>query len=273
MEARPAVSRVFAATERINTVPPDLRGQNMFAGRYLWWMLTGITLLMFFTLCFDYFTWLAVQLSNCVEMAGSCMPVVQFMAGTLKTAGVWIAIGILFGAALLRLSYLSLLRLWGLPVTLWFVASMPFLLFVATGERLQWAAISEALPLAFLFLASLLAYLAIPFEDDGTKPLGASTVLRGIVYAAAFYGVLAAVAEMNWLSSMVAKLLGMPALAAIIANVQPRFHEVLTLGLGNVLPGISVLMVFIAALVLSLLPPGLVPPLRRKRVKLRQLRH
>lgn len=245
----------------------------MFAGRYLWWMLTGITLLMFFTLCFDYFTWLAVQLSNCVEMAGSCMPVVQFMAGTLKTAGVWIAIGILFGAALLRLSYLSLLRLWGAPVALWFIASMPFLLFIATGERLQWVAISEALPLAFLFLASLLAYLAIPFEDDDTRPFGPSAILRGIVYAAALYGTLAAVSEMNWLSSLVAKALVMPALAAIIANVQPRLQEVLTLGLGNLLPGIVVLVVFIAALVLSLLPPGLIPPLRRKRVKLRQLRH
>jgi hypothetical protein len=78
---------------------------------------------------------------------------------------------------------------------------------------------------------------------------------------------------MNWLSSMVAKLLGMPALAAIIANVQPRLQEALTLGLGNILPGIFVLVVFIAALLLSLLPPGVVPPLRRKRVKLRQLRH
>ncbi|MDR6663952.1 hypothetical protein [Rhizobium sp. 1399] len=263
----------LAVTERVNTVPPKLRGQEMFAGRYLWWMLTGITLLMFLTICFDYFTWLAVQLSNCVEMAGSCMPVVQFMAGTLKTAGVWTAMGILFGAVMLRLSYLSLLRLWGLLVALWFIASTPFLLFIATGERLQWSAASEALPLAFLFLASLLAYLAIPFEDDDTRPFGASAILRGIVYAAALYGALAAASEMNWLSSMVAKLLGMPALAAIIANVQPRLQEALTLGLGNILTGIFVLVVFIAALLLSLLPPGIVPPLRRKRVKLRQLRH
>lgn len=245
----------------------------MFAGRYLWWMLTGITLLMFFTICFDYFTWLAVQLSNCVEMAGSCLPVVQFMSGALKTAGVWSAIAILFVAAMLRLSYLSLLRLWGPLVALWFTASTPFLLFIATGERLQWAAISETLPLAFLFLAFLLAYLTVPFEDDDTRPFGASAVLRGIVYIAALYGALAAVTEMDWLSWVVAKVLGMPALSAIIANVQPRLQETLTLGLGNVLPGIFVLVVFIAALLFSLLPPGLIPPLRRKRVKLRQLRH
>jgi len=245
----------------------------MFAGRYLWWMLTGITLLMFFTICFDYFTWLALQLSNCVETAGSCMPVVQFMSGTLKTAGVWSAIAILFVAAMLRLSYLSLLRLWGPVVALWSMASTPFLLFIATGERLQWAAISEALPLDFLFLAFLLAYLAVPFEDDDTRPFGASAVLRGIAYAAALYGALAAVTEMDWLSWVVAKVLGMPALSAIIANVQPRLQEALTLGLDNILPGIFVLVVFIAALLFSLMPPGLVPPLRRKRLKLRQLRH
>ncbi len=228
----------------------------MFAGRYLWWMLTGITLLMFLTICFDYFTWLAVQLSNCVEMAGSCMPVVQLHGRYAENCrrldrdrhSVWRC----DAAAEL----LSLLRLWGLLVALWFIASTPFLLFIATGERLQWAAISGALPLAFLFLASLLAYLAIPFEDDDTRPFGASAILRGIVYAAALYGALAAASEMNWLSSMVAKLLGMPALAAIIANVQPRLQEALTLGLGNVLTGIFVLVVFIAALLLSLLPPG-----------------
>jgi len=245
----------------------------MFAGRYLWWMLTGITLLMFFTICFDYFTWLALQLSNCVETAGSCMPVAQFMSGRLKTAGVWSAVAILFVAAMLRLGYLSLLRLWGPVVALWFMASTPFLLFIATGERLQWAAISEALPLAFLFLAFLLAYLTVAFEDDDTRPFGASAVFRGIIYAAALYGALAAVTEMDWLSWVVAKVLGMPALSAIIANVQPRLQEALTLGLSNVLPGTFVLAVFIAALLFSLLPPGLVPPLRRKRVKLRQLRH
>lgn len=112
-----------------------------------------------------------------------------------------------------------------------------------------------------------------PFEDDDTRPFGASAVLRGIVYAAALYGALAAVTEMDWLSLAVAKVLGMPGLSAIIANVQPRLQEALTLGLDNVLPGIFVLVVFIAALLFSLLPPGLVPPLRRKRVKLRQLRH
>lgn len=263
----------FAATELVNTVPPKLRGQDMFAGRYLWWMLTGITLLMFFTICFDYFTWLTVQFSNCVEMAGSCTPVVQFMSGTLKTAGVWIAIGILFAAVMLRLSYLSLLRLLGPLVGLWFVASTPFLLSIATGAHLQWPAIFQALPLAFLFLATLLAYLTIPFENDDTRPFGTTAVLRWVLYAAALYGALTAFAEMDWLSWTVANVLGAPALAPVIANIQPRLQEALMLGLGNVLPGILVLAVFIAALLLSLLPPGLVPPLRRKRVKLRQLRH
>ena len=69
----------------------------MFAGRYLWWMLTGIILLIFSAICLDHLTWLVLQLSHCVEMAGSCMPVVRFMGGTLKTALAWIAIGILFG--------------------------------------------------------------------------------------------------------------------------------------------------------------------------------
>ncbi len=245
----------------------------MLAGRYLWWMLTGVTLLMFVTFCFDYFTWLALQLSNCIGTAGSCMPMVQFMSDTLKPAGVWLAIAILFGAAMLRLSYFSLLLLWGPVVALWFVGTMPFLLFIATAGRLQWTAISQALPLAFLFLAALLVYLAIPFEEDDSIPFGVSALLYGMIYAAALYGALAAVADMGWLSWGVAKVAGMPMLAAVIATVQPRLQEALTLGFGNDLPGIVVLAVFITMLFLSLLPPGLIPPLRRKRVRLRQLRH
>lgn len=245
----------------------------MFAGRYLWWMLTGIALLLFFTMCFDYFTWLAVQLSNCVEMAGSCMPVVQFMSGTLKHLGIWSALGILFAAAMLRLGYLSLLGLWGPLLALWFAAATPFLLFIATGGRLQWTAVIETLPLALLFLLASLAYLAIPFEEDDSRPFGASPVLRGTIYATAIHGALAAITEMDWLSWMIAKILGMPGLAAIVAGIQPRLQEVLTIGLGGTMPDAVALAIFIAALVFSLLPPGLVPPLRRKRIKLRQLRH
>ncbi|MGR9169217.1 hypothetical protein [Rhizobium sp. KDH_Rht_773_N] len=245
----------------------------MFAGRYLWWMLTGIILLIFSAICLDHLTWLVLQFSHCVEMAGSCMPVVRFMGGTLKTALAWIAIGILFGAVMLRLGYLALLRSWGPLAALWFMACAPFLLFVATGERLQWQAISAALPLAFLFLACLLAYLAIAFEEGDTRPFGASPLLRGIVRAAALYGALAALAEMNWLPWAVAKALALPALSAVIANLQPRLQAALALGFGTILPGIFVLSVFVVALLLTLLPPGLVPPLRRKRVRLRQVRH
>jgi hypothetical protein len=245
----------------------------MFAGRYLWWMLTGVTLLMFVTFCFDYFTWLAVQLSNCVDMAGSCMPVVKFMSGTLKPAGVWLAIAVLFGTAMLRLSYLSLLLLWGPVVALWFAGAIPFLLFIATGGRLQWVAISEALPLAFLFLVALLVYLVIPFEEDDSRPFGASAFLCRTAYAAALYGALFVVVDMDRLSWTVAKIASLPILAAIVATLQSRLQAALTLGLGNDLPEIIVLAVFIATLFLSLLPPGIFPPLRRKRVRLRQLRH
>lgn len=245
----------------------------MFAGRYLWWMLTGIALLLFFAICFDYFTWLAVQLSNCVEMAGSCMPVVQLMSGTLKHLGVWSTICILLAAAILRLGYLSLLWPWGPLLALWFAASTPFVLFIATGGRLQWTAVIETLPPALLFLAALLAYLAIPFEEDDSRPFGIFPVLRGAIHATAVYGALAAITEMDWLSWMMAKILGMPELASVVAAIQPRLQEVLTLGVDGIVPDVVALAVFILALIVSLLPPRLVPRLSRKRIKLRQLRH
>ena len=59
----------------------------MFAGRYLWWMLIAIAIFLFFTMCFDYVTWLTVVSSGCARIAGSCGPIIVTMTGSMKPSG------------------------------------------------------------------------------------------------------------------------------------------------------------------------------------------
>ncbi|AHF83030.1 hypothetical protein RLEG3_14935 [Rhizobium leguminosarum bv. trifolii WSM1689] len=245
----------------------------MFAGRYLWWMLIAIGIFMFAALSLDYITWLTIQLSGCGDMAGACEPVLRLISGMLKPTCIWAAIGVLFIATMLRLHTLSLLWFWGPIVVVWFVASTPILLFVAAdAAALTQPATLAALPVALLFLAVFIAYLVIAVEDGNKLPLPASVPLRLTRRLTAVYGALAGAAFMPELSRMAGILLDMPALAVVIALVQPYLQTVLTLGTGSMAPAYAVLAAFIAALAASLLPHAAAPQPSRSTIMLRRLR-
>jgi len=245
----------------------------MFAGRYLWWMLMGIGIFMFAALSLDYVTWLAIQLSGCGDMAGACEPAVLIISSTLKPACVWSAIGVLVIATLVRLHYLSLLWFWGPVVAVWFVASMPILLFLAADPAaLSLPATVAALPVALLFLTAFTACLMFPFEDGDARALATSAPLRLVVRLTALYGALAAAAFMPELSRMAGTLFDMPALAVVIALVQPRLQTVLTFGTGSMAPAYAVLALFIAALAASLFPHTAGHTPARSTIMLRRLR-
>ncbi|NZD48500.1 hypothetical protein [Rhizobium leguminosarum] len=245
----------------------------MFAGRYLWWMLMGIGIFMFAALSLDYITWLTIQLSGCGDMAGACEPVLRLISGMLKPACIWAAIGVFFMATLLRLHTLSLLWFWGPIVAVWFVASTPILLFLAAdAAALAQPATLAALPVAFLFLAALAAYLMFALEDGDRPPLAASVPLRLTLRLTAAYGALAGAAFMPELSRIAGTLLDMPALSVVIALAQPYLQMVLTLGTGSMTPAYAVLAAFIAALAASLLPHAAAPQPSRSTIMLRRLR-
>lgn len=196
----------------------------MFAGRYLWWMLVGIAIYLFFSMCFDYFTWLTVALSGCTTVAGACGPIIITMSGTLKPMGLWLAGAIMLFSILARIYHISLSPVWAVVVLIWFAASASFPMVLASGWTGQVPPhlVLESLPLAFLFLVSFCAYLLVAFEENGLRPLGEWWWLRLTVWASALYGVLVGFAQTQDVSVMLAKVLGLTTLAAVIASLRPR---------------------------------------------------
>ncbi|EJZ20591.1 hypothetical protein NE852_05895 [Rhizobium sp. Pop5] len=244
----------------------------MFAGRYLWWVLTGTGIFIFAALGLDHITWLTIQLSGCEKMAGACEPTIWWISRMLKPGCIWIAIGMLFMATLVRLHYLSLLWFWGPVATVWFVAATPFLLFISADMAVAWPVILAMLPVPLLFLAAFIVYLMVPFEDGDARPLEASAPLRLAARLTAVYAVLAAAAFMPDLSRLLGSLLDMPALSVVVALAQPYLQTVLTFGTGSMAPAFAALALFIAALAASLLPQPAGRPPSRSSIMLRRLR-
>jgi uncharacterized membrane protein YhaH (DUF805 family) len=229
----------------------------MFAGRYLWWMLIAMAIFLFFAICFDYVTWATVAMSGCARIAGSCGPIILTMTGSVKPVGVYLAGGIILAVTIARTRYIGLSWAWALAVFIWFVASAPFPLLLASGwtGQLKPETVFESLPVAFLLLVAFCAYIGWSFEDGGGKPLGPWRPLRVVVRVCAVYGALIAVAETPAFVALPARLLGQPSLSAWLAASQPRLRDLLTLGIDS--NGLAYLAcgVFASALVVSLLPP------------------
>ncbi|PKA40220.1 hypothetical protein N2599_03045 [Rhizobium sullae] len=228
----------------------------MFAGRYLWWMLIAVAIFLFFSMCFDYVTWAIVAISGCAEIAGSCGPIVITMSGAIKPAGIGLAGAIMVLCTFARLRYLSVNWLWAAVVLVWFSASAAFPGILAGGwtGQLRPEMVLESLPVAFLFVTVFCSYLVIAFEEGKTVPFGQWAWLRAVIWIAAGYGVLAAIAETAGFGALPARMLGMPWIASAIAELQPRLAAILDLGTGSMLPAYAVLAVLVAALLASLPP-------------------
>ncbi|CCM74753.1 hypothetical protein [Rhizobium mesoamericanum] len=231
----------------------------MFAGRYLWWMLIAIAIFLFFTMCFDYVTWLTVVSSGCARVAGSCGPIVVTMTGSMKPSGVYLAGAIILVVTLARIHYLSMNWAWGAVVTIWFVASAPFPLLLANGwtGQLKPETVLEGLPVAFLFLIVFCAYIGWAFEESGARPLGAWRPLRTIIRFSAVYGALFALSEAPAFATIPGRFLGDMRLSASIAALQPGLHELLIIGRGRDTFAYVVFAIFVAGLAASLLPQNL----------------
>jgi hypothetical protein len=227
----------------------------MFAGRYLWWMLIAMAIFLFFAIGFDYVTWATVAMSGCARIAGSCGPIILTMTGSVKPAGVYLAGGIILAVTVARTRYIGLGWGWALSAFVWFVASAPFPLLLASGwtGQLKADTVLESLPVAFLFLVAYCAYIGWSFEDGGVKPLGPRRPLRAAIGICAAYGTLIAVAEAPAFAALPGRLLGQPSLSALLSALQPRMGRLLTFGTDG--PAYLACGVFASALIVSLLPP------------------
>ena len=228
----------------------------MFAGRYVWWMLIAVAIFLFFSMCFDYVTWAIVAVSGCAEVAGSCGPIVLSMSGSMKPMGMGLASVIMIVCTVMRLRYLSVSWFWVVAALFWFYASTSFPGILAAGwtGQLRPEMVAESLPVAFLFLNVLCAYLAAPFEEGVTVPFGEWKWLRLLLWLTAGYGILAAIAETSGFGVAPARFIGLPWIATEIGSLQEPLAVVLDFGTGGAMPAYLVLAFFVAGLGATLLP-------------------
>lgn len=228
----------------------------MFAGRYLWWTMIAIGGFVFFALYFDYAAWLFVQLSGCSKRAGSCGPLLTFLAGTVKPAGFWLVGGILFVCTLVRIRYLRFGYGWCLAAAVWFLAAVPFPTLFASllDGQIRPGDAFGTIPVALLFLAALMAYLLIPFGEDGGPPNAGWRGFRRAAGVIAAYPTLLVLATDPRLVPFTANSLALPQLASRVAQLQRQTVHVLPFGGDDVVLGRVALLFFVALLLAGLLP-------------------
>jgi hypothetical protein len=152
--------------------------------------------------------------------------------------------------------YLRMNLLWTVAAAVWFAgaASLPAI-FVGLWEgHVDLKALLDLLPLPSLFLAAFAAYLLIPLEDDGRRPLGPWKWTRYAAGIAAAQSVLWTLANATDLPVLLAGRMHMAVASAALAHLQPRLNYLAEFGSGGTMPVYLALSVFLFVLVVSLLP-------------------
>src|SRR3989338_5339083 len=99
---------------------------TMFAGRYLWWNMIAAMGYVFFAIYFYYVSWLAIRLSGCAELVGSCGALETDLNAVIRPYGM-VACGILvLATGIMRIRFLKMSPLWGLALFIWFCSSAEF---------------------------------------------------------------------------------------------------------------------------------------------------
>lgn len=236
--------------------------QDMFAGRYIRWMLVAVATFLFFAVYFGDVVWAAVYFSGCGRHGGDCEPIVTFFHG-LRPAGFWLSAGILLAVMIARLAYLRLGPIWMLMAATWFLPAMAFpAIFRGLYHGyMSFFALPLLLPSPLFFLVVFAIYLLIPFEDGRWQPFGPWRPLR---YVATF-----AAADATFLALSVEPGLGaflrtmhMPHVASLVSVLQPPLRYVAQFGNGGIAPAFIMLGFFVVCLLAGLLPPSRVEAAR-----------
>jgi hypothetical protein len=237
-------------------IAPIAMRARMFAGRYLWWTMIAMAIFLFCAVYFDYVAWAIVQSSGCGRNASSCDMLSGFLTGTIKPAGFWLAGGIMLVCTLARIAYLKLGSLWGLAVSVWFLAAAPFpMLFINIWNgHLQLEAILADVPVPMVFLTLFTAYLLLPFDENERPVLGPWRFPRYAASLAAGHSVFLTLAENAQLPAFLLKQTSLSHLGAMVAHLQPQVGYVLELGTGSMVPAYVALWVFALSLLASLAP-------------------
>lgn len=222
----------------------------MFAGRYLWWNMIASMAYVFFAIYFYYISWLAIRVSGCAALAGSCGALETQLNAVVRPYGM-VACGIIvLATGVMRIRFLNMSPLWGLALFVWFGASSEF--FFNFGNlwfaKVDMADILMTMPIDTLFLAALVFFLCFPVELYKKSPEGGLRVMYFMAGFTASYSFTFTVANSPQVLAYVRLLGGSDYLVANIAQLQAETRHYLSLGHEGLLPIVVVLAIFIASL-------------------------
>ncbi|MCB1447976.1 MAG: hypothetical protein KDJ87_19900 [Rhizobiaceae bacterium] len=222
----------------------------MFAGRYLWWNMIAAMAYVFFAVYFYYVSWLAIRVSGCAAVAGSCGALETQLNAVVRPYGL-VACGVLvLATGIMRVRFLRMSPLWGLAFFVWFGSSADF--FLNFGDlwfaRTPMETILAGLPIETCFLAALVFFLCFPIELYKKSPEGGLRVMYFVAGFTASYSFSFTIANSPQVLSYVRLVTGSEDLVIQVARLQDDMRRLLGLGQPGPLPVVVALAVFIAAL-------------------------
>jgi hypothetical protein len=222
----------------------------MFAGRYLWWNMIAAMAYVFFAIYFFYVSWLAIRVSGCAAVAGSCGLLETQLNAVIRPYGM-IACGItVLAVGVMRIRFLQMSLLWVLALFVWFGASSEFFFSFSNlwFARTPMAEILAGMPIETWFLAALVVFLCFPVELYQKSPEGGLRVMYFVAGFTASYSFSFTIATSPQVLAYVRLATGSDALVLEVAQAQAKLQYVLGLGHAGTLPVVMALALFIASL-------------------------
>lgn len=222
----------------------------MFAGRYLWWNMIAAMAYVFFAIYFFYVSWLAIRVSGCAAVAGSCGLLETQLNAVIRPYGM-IACGItVLAVGVMRIRFLQMSLLWVLALFVWFGASSEFFFSFSNlwFARTPMAEILAGMPIETWFLAALVVFLCFPVELYQKSPEGGLRVMYFVAGFTASYSFSFTIATSAQVLAYVRLATGSDALVLEVAQAQAKLQYVLGLGHAGTLPVVMALALFIASL-------------------------
>ena len=222
----------------------------MFAGRYLWWNMIAAMAYVFFAIYFYYVSWLAIRVSGCAAVAGSCGLLETQLNAVVRPYGILTCGIIVVAVGVMRIRFLRMSLLWVLALFVWFGASSDF--FFTFGNlwfaRTPMTEIIAGMPIETFFLAALVVFLCFPVELYKKSPEGGLRVMYFVAGFTASYSFSFTIATSPKLLAYVRLATGSDALALEVAEAQAKLQGLLALGHPGTLPVVVALAVFVASL-------------------------
>lgn len=228
----------------------------MFAGRYAWWMLTGVTLILAAVFALETLSIGMAALFGCGASENACSGIAGGIVTTLKPLMAWIGWGMIAGSLLVRLAWLGFSPLWIPPVLVWSLAlggALRSYLPLWHG-RVDLALLIGIVPPAGFALLAIAVFLGLPFEDEAEgearsepAPIG---VLAGV---AAGLLTLQVLVGATGLPVLLVRFFHMPMAANMLARAQRGAASLLHLDSAHEMPGLIMAGLFALALALRIL--------------------